>query len=70
MKEDDLEALEAEIEIIKSLDHPNIMKLHEVQEDEGHLYQVYENSCDEVRFQSTYDLILVTGPLEPRILSF
>ena len=36
------EALQTEIQILRKLDHPNIIKLYEVFEDEKNLYLVQE----------------------------
>ncbi len=36
------EALQSEIQILRKLDHPNIIKLYEVFEDEKNLYLVQE----------------------------
>ena len=42
MSEEDLAALHTEIEILKSVDHPNIVKLVDIFEDERHVCLVME----------------------------
>ena len=42
MSEEDLSALYQEIEILKSIDHPNIVKLIDIFEDERHVCLVME----------------------------
>ncbi len=42
MKEQDKEKFLNEVKLLKSLDHPNIMKLFEFYEDETHYYLVCE----------------------------
>ena len=42
MSEEDLTALYQEIEILKSIDHPNIVKLIDIFEDERHVCLVME----------------------------
>jgi calcium-dependent protein kinase len=36
------EALQSEVEILRKLDHPNIIKLYEIFEDDKNLYLVQE----------------------------
>ncbi|KAH7647533.1 hypothetical protein FG379_000616 [Cryptosporidium bovis] len=38
-----LEQIEAEVSVLKSLDHPNIIKIFEVYEDSDHMYIIMEN---------------------------
>lgn len=42
LSEDDLKATAREVEIVKHLDHPNIVKMFESYEDKKHLYIVTE----------------------------
>ena len=42
MAEEDIKALETEIEILKQVDHPNVVKLIDVFEDERHYCIVME----------------------------
>ena len=42
MTEEDLLAMETEIEILKQVDHPNIVKLNDVFEDERHICLVMD----------------------------
>ncbi len=42
LTEEDLEALHTEMDILKQVDHPNIVKLYEVFEDEAKYYMVME----------------------------
>jgi len=42
LDEDDLVALQTEIEIIKQIDHPNVVKVLDVQEDDKYVYIVME----------------------------
>ena len=42
MTEEDLAALHVEIEILKTVDHPNIVKLIDIFEDERHVCLVME----------------------------
>ena len=42
MEDKDLEAIQVEIEIMKNIDHPNVVKLYDVYEDEGHICLVME----------------------------
>ena len=42
MTEEDLIGMQTEIEILKSLDHPNVVKLIDVYEDERHICLVME----------------------------
>ena len=39
---DDIKLLKREIDIMKKVDHPNILKLFEIFEDEQHVYIVME----------------------------
>jgi calcium-dependent protein kinase len=51
--------LRYEIDILKNLDHPNIMKLYEVYEDRSHLYLVTELCSG----KELFDEILTRGKL-------
>ena len=42
MNEEDRAALQNEIDILKQVDHPNIVKLHDIYEDEKHFFLVME----------------------------
>ena len=42
MNIEDLQALETEIELMKQIDHPNIIKLYDVYEDKSHICLVME----------------------------
>mmetsp|Transcript_40731 Transcript_40731/g.47367 ORF Transcript_40731/g.47367 Transcript_40731/m.47367 type:complete len:326 (-) Transcript_40731:111-1088(-) len=42
MEAEDLVGLETEIEILSQIDHPNIVKLHEIYEDKRKFYMVFE----------------------------
>ena len=42
MNEEDRAALQNEIDILKQVDHPNIVKLFEVYEDDKHFFLVME----------------------------
>jgi calcium/calmodulin-dependent protein kinase I len=42
MQEDDEVALRTEVEILSGLDHPNVVKMHEVFDEEDYLYIVLE----------------------------
>ncbi len=42
---EDLEKFKREIEVLKTIDHPNIIKLYEIYESEKHIYLVMEK-CD------------------------
>lgn len=42
MQEDDEVALKTEVEILSSLDHPNVVKMYEVFDDESYMYIVLE----------------------------
>lgn len=42
MQPDDLIALQTEVEILSQIDHPNVVKLHEVWEDKSKFYMVME----------------------------
>jgi len=42
MEESDLICLRYEIEVLKNLDHPNIVRLYEVYEDSSQIYMVME----------------------------
>jgi len=42
MDMDDLYALSAEVEILSQIDHPNVVKLYEVYEDNSKFYMVFE----------------------------
>ena len=42
MNEEDRAALQNEIDILKQVDHPNIVKLHEIYEDDRHFFLVME----------------------------
>jgi calcium/calmodulin-dependent protein kinase I len=42
MNDEDKAAVETEIEILKQIDHPNIVKLHEVYEDDDYWCLVIE----------------------------
>ena len=42
MSNDDADALKMEIDVLRQVDHPNIIKLHEVFEDKSHFYLVLE----------------------------
>lgn len=39
---DDIQPILTEIEVLLKIDHPNVVKLHEVLEDENNLYMVLE----------------------------
>jgi calcium-dependent protein kinase len=49
-----LDTISSEINILKELDHPNIVKLYEVYEDKGHIYLV----MDELKGGELFDQIL------------
>jgi|TARA_B110000285_G_C15011927_1_gene556928 calcium-dependent protein kinase len=42
MSEEDLIGMQTEIEILKTIDHPNVVKLIDVYEDERHICLVME----------------------------
>mgnify|MGYP000722134783 CR=1 FL=1 len=42
IKDEDLQSMKVEIEILKKMDHPNIVKLHDVYEDEKFICLVME----------------------------
>ena len=42
MTDDDRTALQNEIDILKQVDHPNIVKMHDVFEDDKYIYIVME----------------------------
>jgi len=42
MTEEDLVGMQTEIEILKTVDHPNVVKLMDVYEDERHICLVME----------------------------
>jgi len=42
MLQDDIKLLRREIQIMKKVDHPNILKLHEIYEDTDKVYIVME----------------------------
>ena len=42
MTEEDRNGLQNEIDILKQVDHPNIVKLHDVYEDEKYFFLVME----------------------------
>jgi|TARA_B110001450_G_C17319733_1_gene358888 calcium-dependent protein kinase len=42
MTEEDLVGMQTEIEILKTVDHPNVVKLIDVYEDERHICLVME----------------------------
>lgn len=42
MKDEDRIALQNEIDILKQIDHPNIVKMHQIFEDEKYFYIVME----------------------------
>ena len=49
MLQDDIKLLRREIQIMKKVDHPNILKLHEIYEDDDKVYIVME-LCVQNRF--------------------
>jgi len=42
MQDDDLQSLQNEVEILTQIDHPNIVKLYEIYEDDIYFYMVLE----------------------------
>ena len=42
---DDMNALFSEIAVLKMIDHPNIMKVYELFQDEENYYLITEYSC-------------------------
>jgi calcium/calmodulin-dependent protein kinase I len=42
LESEDLEALQTEIDLLSQIDHPNIVKLHEIYEDKEFFYMIFE----------------------------
>ena len=56
-------ALQTEIEIIKQIDHPNVVKVLDVQEDDKYVYIVMEMlKGGEVRKRLAFTDVLVVRP--------
>ena len=63
MSEEDRIGLQNEIEILKQVDHPNIVKLIEVYEDDKHFFLVMELMTGGEVSASTIDRIIFTSCL-------
>ena len=66
MTEEDRNGLQNEIDILKQVDHPNIVKLHDVYEDEKYFFLVMElmngGEVSVIRcFYQQQTIILVNG---------
>ena len=42
LAKDDIQSIVTEIEVLQKIDHPNVVKLHDLKEDENNLYMVLE----------------------------
>lgn len=52
-----LEQIEAEVAVLKSLDHPNIIKIFEVYEDNEHMYIIMENCGGGELFERIHEAV-------------
>lgn len=56
MSQDDIEAIMREIELLRNIDHPNVVKLHDLKGDDNNLYMIFEYMAGGTLRQRMYDL--------------